>query len=528
MDIICAKCGKHFSSIESARDHSGHCKGSSKNEELHWIPSKKTKLTPEEWDKLLEAFGIQNIDKNTTEGAKNYPFNKKPSTRIGSFDKSISPRKPNKRIRIPKWLMALLLTAICTLVGLTINLLIDELFPIFLLIGFSGIFSINRWFVYYIKKYKPIGILYRLILNLFILALLILIIWFGINLFSQQFSENVLVGSLIFLFEIALFIWLWRIVNKNSWRRPSMKLTLTCLIIAFLVFAFAGVEPMATYKNNALDFFSSSYKQLTGSLSEKNTAATSDTTTLIQTESTTIISTRTITTKNTTVSTSSLISSITITSTTTSINTGIDFKTGIYKNNYLGLVKSPEGVISGTDCYDEFIILINNKNATNPTYAQLLDFLEIDKTDEYPYHYAFSPLGFYYGSAESNLDLEKLKNIIDGIIAPSDPNICADFAERLHNNAEKAGIRCGYISLDFDDGVGHALNVFETIDRGLVYIDCTGISGYGPSNCDKIVNVKNGEHYVPISLFPEAGWSSTWGDMGIVTDIYITWDGEWN
>ncbi|MFA5760632.1 MAG: hypothetical protein WC877_02625, partial [Dehalococcoidales bacterium] len=92
----------------------------------------------------------------------------------------------------------------------------------------------------------------------------------------------------------------------------------------------------------------------------------------------------------------------------------------------------------------------------------------------------------------------------------------------------KAGIRCGYISLDFDDGVGHALNVFETIDRGLVYIDCTGISGYGPSNCDKIVNVKNGEHYVPISLFPEAGWSSTWGDMGIVTDIYITWDGEWN
>ena len=264
MDIICAKCGKHFSSIESARDHSGHCKGSSKNEELHWIPSKKTKLTPEEWDKLLEAFGRQNIDTNTTEGAKNYTFNKKPSPRIGSSDKSISPRKPTKRIRIPKWLMALLLTAVCTLVGLTINLLIDELFPIFLLIGFSGIFSINRWFVYYIKKYKPIGILYRLILNLFILALLILIIWFGINLFSQQFSENVLVGSLIFLFEIALFIWLWRIVNKNSWRRPSMKLTLTCLIIAFLVFAFAGVEPMATYKNNALDFFSSSYKQLTG------------------------------------------------------------------------------------------------------------------------------------------------------------------------------------------------------------------------------------------------------------------------
>jgi hypothetical protein len=26
MDIICAKCGKHFNSVESARNHRGHCK----------------------------------------------------------------------------------------------------------------------------------------------------------------------------------------------------------------------------------------------------------------------------------------------------------------------------------------------------------------------------------------------------------------------------------------------------------------------------------------------------------------------
>ncbi|MFA5761000.1 MAG: hypothetical protein WC877_04495, partial [Dehalococcoidales bacterium] len=83
MDIICAKCGKHFSSIESARDHSGHCKGSSKNEELHWIPSQKNKLTPEEWDKLLEAFGRQSIVTNLSEETRqNNPINKKPSTQI--------------------------------------------------------------------------------------------------------------------------------------------------------------------------------------------------------------------------------------------------------------------------------------------------------------------------------------------------------------------------------------------------------------------------------------------------------------
>lgn len=81
MDIICAKCGKHFSSIESAREHNGHCKGTLKNEELHWIPAQKTKLTPEEWDNLLEAFGRQNIDTNTTEVTKNYPIKKSPQTK---------------------------------------------------------------------------------------------------------------------------------------------------------------------------------------------------------------------------------------------------------------------------------------------------------------------------------------------------------------------------------------------------------------------------------------------------------------
>ncbi len=88
MDIICAKCGEHFSSIESAREHNGHCKGASKNEELHWIPSQKNKLTPEEWDKLLEAFGRQNIDTNTTEETKNNPSNKKTSTQIDNSGKT--------------------------------------------------------------------------------------------------------------------------------------------------------------------------------------------------------------------------------------------------------------------------------------------------------------------------------------------------------------------------------------------------------------------------------------------------------
>jgi hypothetical protein len=527
LDIICAKCGKHFSSIESARGHYGHCKGSLKNEELHWIPSRKNKLTPEEWGKLLETFSPQSTGINQNKQPEQYhDYSQMP---LNNKDKNKKMPPTNKRklnkSNIPKWVFSLILIFVCLLIGLTINLLIDELFPIFLLIGFAVIFSIEKWFSYYTKKYKAAGIIYRLFLNLSILSLLIILILFGINLFSHQLNADALISSLIFIAGIALFIWLWIIVNKNSWRRPSMKLTLLCVVAIFLIFAFAGVEPMSSYKNNVFDFFSASYQKISEFVEDKKGASTQST----NTTKTLLTSSATKTNKTAITSTTSTIMfSSRSTVRTTVATTGIDFETGTYKNYYLGLVKSPEGVISGTDCYDEFIVLINNKNAVNPTYAQLLTFLRADNTDEYPYQYVISPLEFYYGSAESNLDLEKIKNIIDGIISPDDPNICADFAERLHNNAEKAGMRCGYISLNFDTGEGHALNVFETTDRGLIYIDDTGTFGYGPSNCDKIVDVQVGEDYIPVSLFPVSGWSSTWGDMGIVTDIFITWDGEWN
>jgi hypothetical protein len=210
-----------------------------------------------------------------------------------------------------------------------------------------------------------------------------------------------------------------------------------------------------------------------------------------------------------------------------------------YNNYYFGLVKTPGGVLVGNDCYGEFIVLINNQEAKNPTYSELLAFLKSDKTDEFPYQYTLSVLGFYYGYAEDKIDTGKLKNIINGISAPEPPKVCADFAERLHNNAEMAGIRCGYVSLDmigYTDPVnlgiapdsGHACNVFETTDKGLVYIDCTGDSdGCGPQNHDRIVNIEVGQEYNPHFLFNSGGWYIPSGQMGTVTDVFITWDGEW-
>ena len=138
------------------------------------------------------------------------------------------------------------------------------------------------------------------------------------------------------------------------------------------------------------------------------------------------------------------------------------------------------------------IELINNPDAEDPTWDELRAFLAGDETDEQ----AYIPSSF----------------------------VCADFAEVLHNNAEEEGLRAAYVLVDLQDHPeGHALNAFDTTDRGLVYIDDTGTVEYCPCSADKIVTVQVGEEYIPESIFPCQGWSSTWESLGMVADICIQW-----
>ena len=160
-----------------------------------------------------------------------------------------------------------------------------------------------------------------------------------------------------------------------------------------------------------------------------------------------------------------------------------------------------EYVSCGADCYyvgadGHPIELVNNPDAKNPTWEKLKNFLVVDHTDNYSY--------------------------VDGSF------VCADFAEVLHNNAEKAGIRAAWVAIDFSSGgVGHANNAFNTTDEGLVYIDDTGIQDTAQiknSAChrDKKVAVSIGSEYIAKSIFP-CVWSSDWESMGIVTDVSIQW-----
>lgn len=106
---------------------------------------------------------------------------------------------------------------------------------------------------------------------------------------------------------------------------------------------------------------------------------------------------------------------------------------------------------------------------------------------------------------------------------------CGDFASRLHDNAEKSGIRCGIVGVKFkttykenrsemsnndshypptyssyDTCRGHAFNVFNTTDRGMVYVDSTGITieekEMGNKPYDMIVYAQKGKELGEIRI----------------------------
>ncbi len=389
------------------------------------------------------------------------------------------------RPRIPNWLIALLFMVALSVVGLVTSAFVESFIPFWLLFGFSVFYSIEKWLSYYTRRYKIVGRIYRLILNLSVLSLLGLLIWSGVLLFTQQFMQSPLIGSLLFLLELAVFVWLCRLVSKNGWRQPSMKLTVVSLICLFLIFSFAGVQPLSAYKDGLVS-------SISAYLRNTNQPAT-----------------------------------------TPSPSNEINSHTGKYKNYYLGLIDTPEGYLSGNGCYDDtgdFIVLINNENAVNPSYSQLISFLQQDKTDEFPYIYTTSPTKTYYGTPESHVDLKHIQNIIDGTAQPSNPDVCADFAERLHNDAEMAGIRCAYVSITLAGNTGHACDAFQTTDRGLIYIDDTGSLANQPHpvRAVKTVSIVVGQSYTPVSLFPEAGWQNSYDSVGTVIDFQVNWDGSWN
>lgn len=92
----------------------------------------------------------------------------------------------------------------------------------------------------------------RLSLNLLVLAGLGMLIRHSYLLFTHKLSA--LSGSITLIVGIIIWIVLIKLLRgRYKWIKPSFKLTTSSVIIILLIFAFAGVPPMSTYKNNLVE-----------------------------------------------------------------------------------------------------------------------------------------------------------------------------------------------------------------------------------------------------------------------------------
>jgi hypothetical protein len=130
------------------------------------------------------------------------------------------------------------------------------------------------------------------------------------------------------------------------------------------------------------------------------------------------------------------------------------------------------------DMNDEQVRLVNSPEAADPTWDELKAFLTAEKTDESEYI--------------------------------RDEYMCGEFAKDVHDKAEAAGITSAWVLVRFqDDCQRHALNAFNTTDKGLVYVDCSHVDcgnkklcsylGY-PDGWDRVAYVVVGEEYGQVSL----------------------------
>jgi len=104
----------------------------------------------------------------------------------------------------------------------------------------------------------------------------------------------------------------------------------------------------------------------------------------------------------------------------------------------------------------------------SPTYSEMKEFLKQDLTDHNSY----------------------IEN----------KYTCSDFAADVNNNAEQQGFRCALVELKYPGERGHAIVAFNTVDRGLIFIE---------PQYDKEVIVEVGQSYSKLNKFKSQGFNDT-------------------
>ncbi len=131
----------------------------------------------------------------------------------------------------------------------------------------------------------------------------------------------------------------------------------------------------------------------------------------------------------------------------------------------------------------------NTPTACNITYDDMVRFILEDSSDQVPYG--------------------------------DDSYICIDYAVAVHDNAERQNITAGLVTCDVN-GSMHALNVFNTTDMGLVYVDCTGARAGEPvHNYDKIAHIDGRYRVEPMADISPYYYINDKNDT--VSNIHVYW-----
>lgn len=120
----------------------------------------------------------------------------------------------------------------------------------------------------------------------------------------------------------------------------------------------------------------------------------------------------------------------------------------------------------------------------DPTYYEASRFIASDTTDEIPYN-------------NETFD-------------------CEDFCQQINNNAENRGIRCAYVVLYFyDTNTGHAIIGFNTVDRGMVYVE--------PQSDEWVENLEVGNDYWTDCVVPKGGYYYEDAPNDTIKEFLIFW-----
>ena len=103
----------------------------------------------------------------------------------------------------------------------------------------------------------------KLLLCLLVIAGICVAAWTGYRLFTHQI--NSVIGTILFLTEIGLLIWIVRVLRSSRfrWIKPSFQLVFWPIVVITLVCAFAGIEPLSSVKDRVINFIEQSWKTIT-------------------------------------------------------------------------------------------------------------------------------------------------------------------------------------------------------------------------------------------------------------------------